>query len=181
MQAGADGSDQIAVDDNDGFLQTSLDVAGATIVVKALEGLENGTAVTLFEADTLTGTDSLNLMFDDASMWDVSQIASGVITFGTPDPEVCDPNTQGDVNGNGTVDFADFLILSANFGNAATDHTTGDVDCGGEVDFSDFLIVSANFGSTVPAASASASAVPEPSGFALLSVAGLLCGLRRRR
>ena len=91
----------------------------------------------------------------------------------------CDPNTMGDIDENGTVDFSDFLTLSANFGNAATDHTTGDVNCNGTVDFPDFLVLSANFGSTVPAASA--SAVPEPSGFALLSVAGLLCGLIRRR
>lgn len=93
------------------------------------------------------------------------------LTFESP----CDPNSLGDIDGSGDVAFADFLILSANFGQAATDHTTGDIDCSGEVGFTDFLILSANFGQTVEAQS-----VPEPTSFALLGI-GLHGGLLRRR
>ena len=75
------------------------------------------------------------------------------------------------------VDFADFLILSGNFGNDVADHTQGDADCNGTVDFADFLIISGEFGNTV----SDVPAVPEPSGHALLSVAFLVGSLTRRR
>lgn len=89
----------------------------------------------------------------------------------------CNPDTLGDADGNGEVAFADFLILSANFGATTNDHSLGDFDCSGEVAFADFLILSSNFGATVET-----QAVPEPSGFAIIA-ASLLIGLpfRRRR
>lgn len=93
-------------------------------------------------------------------------------------PALCDPNSGGDLDGNGTVEFADFLALSANFGNEVADHTAGDIDCNGTVEFADFLALSANFGNTVGAAT---SSVPEPSGLTLLSLAGLAIGRLRRR
>ena len=90
----------------------------------------------------------------------------------------CDPNSGGDLDGNGTVEFADFLALSANFGNAVDDHTGGDIDCNGTVEFADFLALSANFGNSV---GAEASSVPEPTGLSLLAVASLAIGALRRR
>jgi hypothetical protein len=90
----------------------------------------------------------------------------------------CDPNTLGDIDGSGDVAFADFLILSNNFGQAVTDHTQGDIDCSGDVAFADFLVLSSNFGQTV----AGAASVPEPSGLALLAIASMIIGsLRSRR
>ena len=72
----------------------------------------------------------------------------------------CDAATQGDMDGNGSVDFDDFVILSNNFGSTSgVDHTSGDIDCNGAVDFDDFVILSNNFGSTV----AAAASVPEPT------------------
>lgn len=89
----------------------------------------------------------------------------------------CNAETQGDVDENGTVEFADFLILSANFGNAVETHEQGDIDCNGSVEFADFLILSANFGNSI-----AASAVPEPSGLAILGVGlSILGSIRRRR
>lgn len=53
----------------------------------------------------------------------------------------------GDIDGNRTVDFADFLILSRNFGKQLSDDPLdGDLDGDGNVGFSDFLILAANFG-----------------------------------
>ena len=89
----------------------------------------------------------------------------------------CNPDTLGDIDGSGDVAFADFLILSQNFGQAATDHTTGDIDCSGDVAFADFLVLSQNFGQTV----GGAESVPEPSALALLGLSGLFVGLMRRR
>ncbi len=89
---------------------------------------------------------------------------------------------DGDIDGDGSVAFADFLVLSNNFGQDGL-WTDGDTD-DAQVGFSDFLALSGNFGMTATEAMnpSAAAAVPEPS-------AGLLCSLfaiaaltfRRRR
>jgi|GEM_PF-5908491 len=53
---------------------------------------------------------------------------------------------KGDINGDGKVDFVDFLQLSENFGKDDVERGQGDVTGDAKVDFSDFLIVSRNFG-----------------------------------
>ena len=84
----------------------------------------------------------------------------------------------GDADGDGTVAFADFLILSANFGMTPNTDPTfagGDFDCDGTVQFADFLTLSANFGQSVAAA-----AVPEPTSFSLVLL-GVCCLLNCRK
>lgn len=71
--------------------------------------------------------------------------------------EQCVPS-PGDADGDGTVDFPDFLILSSNFNEEVDSHTEGDFNCDGIVDFADFLILSGNFGKTVPINSVAAAA-----------------------
>ena len=64
-------------------------------------------------------------------------LSAGEIVFGelvVVEPE-CDPNTMGDIDGNGTVDFSDFLILSGNFGQTVEPCTGGDINGDGEVTF----------------------------------------------
>lgn len=51
----------------------------------------------------------------------------------------------GDIDLNGEVGFADFLILSSNFGQAG-DREQGDLNGNGQIDFADFLLLSDNFG-----------------------------------
>lgn len=53
---------------------------------------------------------------------------------------------RGDANLDGKVDFADFLVLSANFGKSEKAWSDGDFDGSGSIDFTDFLTLSASFG-----------------------------------
>ena len=86
---------------------------------------------------------------------------------------------DGDANLDNDVNFADFLILSENFGQDGA-WREGDFDGDGTVRFPDFLALSANFGNT--AANGSAAAVPEPTAasLALFGLLGLI-GFRKRR
>jgi len=93
-----------------------------------------------------------------------------------PEGIACDPNSQGDLDGNGRIEFADFLIMSTNFGTDVAGHADGDIDCNGKVEFADFLVLSANFGS-----SAAAESVPEPSTSVLvLAICVFITHSRRR-
>ena len=83
---------------------------------------------------------------------------------------------RGDADGDGTVDFPDFVILSDHFG-AEGVYTQGDFDKDGVVQFSDFVILSDNFGKT----SNGAAAVPEPGAFSLLAMGVMLLGRYLRR
>ncbi len=82
----------------------------------------------------------------------------------------CEPfnSLLGDFDGSGTVEFADFLALSTNFGSETENYSDGDANCDGTVAFDDFLTLSSNFGATLVANTT--QSVPEPSAFTL-------CGL----
>lgn len=83
----------------------------------------------------------------------------------------------GDADLNGEVEFADFLTLSAAFGQAGG-WAEGDFDGDREVGFGDFLLLSSNFGQSNP----QAISVPEPSMGKLLGLSLFgLAMVRRRR
>jgi|GEM_PF-3525379 len=175
LQVSADGSDQIVLQDlTAGDGTATLDVAGATIRVVPEGDIAEGTEFQIFAADAVSGVDELTLLFEgDASMWDTSRLSEGLLVFGAAET-TCDPTSGGDLDGNGAVEFADFLIMSANFGTAVADHTEGDIDCNGTVEFADFLVLSNAFGTA-----AGTSAVPEPSSV-MLMLLGLLAMARLR-
>ena len=101
-----------------------------------------------------------------------------VPTGGTFDGISATALRPGDANLDGDVNFADFLTLSANFGQAGT-WDQGDFDGNGMVQFPDFLALSDNFGTV---ANASVSTVPEPTGvsIALFGLLGLIRFQKRR-
>ena len=111
----------------------------------------------------------------DSGIFDVFDEITGIALFELEG--VCDPDTMGDLDGDGMVAFSDFLILADNFSQDATSHEEGDFDCNGVVEFADFLILSTNFGQAV---GAEASSVPEPNAAAMAIVA-LLGSLSLRR
>ena len=81
------------------------------------------------------------------------------------------PSLRGDADGDGQVQFSDFVILSENF-TMDGQYTTGDFDKDGVVQFSDFVILSDAFGTS---GGAVAAAVPEPATglLALMGIVGL--------
>lgn len=93
----------------------------------------------------------------------------------------CEPinSLAGDLDGDNSVGFTDFLILSANFGSMTESYSDGDVDCDGTVAFADFLALSANFGLTI--SPAQTQSVPEPSAISIVLPLCVLCCLRKGR
>ena len=166
----ADGTaDTFALENpDDSTYTTILNVDGIEFHINALGDVSEGDAFQFLVADQIEGTPVIateGWMFDPAT---------GSVVFGSGGGGGC---SQGDLDGSGEVDFADFLVLSGNFGNAATMCSEGDIDGSGEVDFADFLALSANFGNSV----AAAESVPEPTGFALFGIAAMVLGAARRR
>ena len=97
----------------------------------------------------------------------------------------------GDLDGNGTVVFADFIILAKNFGFTSGTYLQGNLNLEDGIGFTDFLILAENFGThrsnTHNAASrmATAEPVPEPQAVGFLGLAAAVVvlsrSLRRRR
>ena len=178
IQVSPEGNDEVVVGEigvvGDGM--SILDVSDTTVRIVADGDIAVGAEFPIFVADEVIGIDAMNLLFDDPSAWNTSRLGEGILVFG-PGEDPCNPNTQGDLDGNGTVEFADFLVLSGNFGNEVPSHEEGDIDCNGTVEFADFLILSANFGNDV----AGAESVPEPAGLAMIGWALLAVGYFRRR
>jgi hypothetical protein len=79
----------------------------------------------------------------------------------------------GDVNGDYTVDLADFNIIKSNFGQPG-EREDGDLTGDGEIGLEDFTILKSQFGQTyasLRSGSTATSAVPEPTTWILLASA----------
>ena len=74
--------------------------------------------------------------------------ASAGMSFVGPSPS-CDPNTFGDLDGDGSVLFSDLAILANNFEQEVASHAEGDIDCSGRVNFIDYLILQGNYQQSV--------------------------------
>lgn len=85
-------------------------------------------------------------------------------------------SNPADFDGDGTVNFADFVMFSNVFGQSVPPADVAfDLNMNGEVDFADFVQFSNAFGQP-----AEISSVPEPHGFVMAAL-GLLVILRCRR
>jgi hypothetical protein len=81
----------------------------------------------------------------DKTTWNFNTTSGGVLL-------------PGDIDGDGTVAFPDFVILADNFNEQVDPGTNGDIDGSGTVDFADFVILADNFGKSSPAAASVAVA-----------------------
>jgi|GEM_PF-4691712 len=151
----------IDLDGSDDFSQADIDRFFASITSMNVEIEVQGTAETI-------GLDTNNLLRVDN------------LSFSGPALVLCDSETMGDLNGDGVVNFPDFLTLSRNFGRAASSHEDGDTDCSGTVDFVDFLTLARHFGQNVSTIGG-IQAVPEPGGIFLMLFSCAIAAARRRR
>lgn len=131
------------------------------------------------EAFNTPGRETAMVYLSDVRLYTNTLTQAEIAALAGVDVSTCNDATGGDLDGNGKVEFADFLVLSGNFGKDVDSHVEGDIDCNGKVEFADFLTLSGNFGKEV----GGAQSVPEPSTFALLGtcLVGLGCFRRRRR
>lgn len=96
-----------------------------------------------------------------------------------PMPEV--DVLQGDFNGNGQVDIADYTLWRNNLGNPDESVINGAGDGANGVDIADYSLWKTNYGTTAAVAASVAVAVPEPSTILLSVVATLFTVVAARR
>ena len=96
--------------------------------------------------------DPIRIVITFAKMKDTGTPPTPPPTPPTPTPPTPTPPTMltGDFDGNGTVEFPDFLLFVAQFGKSSSDdgfNASMDLDSSGTIDFPDFLLFVAAFGS----------------------------------
>jgi hypothetical protein len=136
-----------------------------------------------------TGLDSLTLPAI------ANNIAYTLDTSTTPNFITLHRGYLGDTNDDGTVNFADFVALSNNYGQNNTSWLTGDFNNDHTTNFADFVLLSNHYGQSIAGnafiatpdelaamnAFAAANAVPEPASLALLAVGALALLTRKRK
>lgn len=96
------------------------------------------------------------------------------------------PFVEGDYNGNGVVDVADYTVWRDSLGSVGGELAadgTGDDDLGvpdGDVDVFDYLFWRNRFGNTAPGTALQPASTPEPAAVVSILVMGIL-GLTRRK
>lgn len=101
---------------------------------------------------TAKTTGTINFQTDGADRPPITEVLLFGSRFAVPEDEIyfdqlaVAATLPGDLDRDFDVDFADFLLLSARFGNEGAAAQPADIDGDGRVGFSDFLVLSGNFG-----------------------------------
>lgn len=130
-----------------------------------------------FNGDNECSIEDIDILYRQPGLTD-QQISDWLISSSAANPAGREFR-PGDTNLDGSIDFADFLSLSANFGiGPNSTWGLGNFNADGDVNFADFLALSGNFGFGV----ASSEIVPEPKpSFAWISCCGLLLQMLSRK
>ena len=163
--------------DFDGATGTTLDLLDSLQLDSGWELTLSGTGspsgnYTLLTFDSFSGTfeDPANMDYGATGWSDASVALVGnaiMLSFGS----------NGDADGDGDVDAADYIALKTNMGQATgATQAEGDFDGDGDVDWYDLQILQDNYG----AGSAASGTIPEPATLGLLAF-GALAVIRRRR
>jgi len=144
------------------------------------------------ESDVLVGTDTnaydgyvyrngalidLNSVIDPASGWHISEAydvndSGQIVGVANGHAVLLNPvKVLGDANGDGKVNFDDYLALESSFGSSQSAGANADFDGNGKVDFQDYLLLESNFGT--------GTAIPEPTTMTLLGLS-LFAVLRKK-
>ena len=131
-------TDQTSFDTTGSTFDWNSDTNTATWELSSL-ALTDGTYSVGLSAATIRNSAGISLDGNgDGNAGDDFQLSLDVST------EAVD-RILGDLDDDGDVDFTDFQILSAQFGNSGESVGNADLDDDGTVGFADFLILSQNF------------------------------------
>lgn len=155
----------------DGTLQMNLGSMGQFRGTRSFDVLDwgsnlNGTTFSMLQLP----------MFGGAFTWDTSQLyTNGVLTL-------IGPPVEGDYNGDGIVDAADYTIWRDTLGSTTDLRANGDNTgaSAGVIDQADYAFWKANFGNHSGSGAGATAAVPEPA-TAMLLLTGILTMSCHRR
>jgi hypothetical protein len=195
---------------------SKLDITAGPLAINFAPGADPSAAIRAYLAsgyngDTWTGAGIVSsIAASDPGLYAVGY-ADGNRDMGTPAAanQVLIENTlAGDANLDGTVNFADLLVVAQNFNRVLDTHgdpidwADGDFNYDGQVNFADLLLVAQNFNKTLSTGEieqlpgsfdaawnlalaevrqSESSNVPEPATLAVMAVGVAMVATRRRR
>ena len=129
--------------------------SGAGTVFEVAKGSNSVTTLVLFNSANGFGPRG-GLILDAAGNLYGTTSTGGVGDYGTVFKLT--PPLPGDADGDGKVDFADFVIVARNYGKTNATWSDGDFNNDGSVGFDDLLIVARNYGKSVSLTASAAGA-----------------------
>lgn len=121
-------------------------ISGENFQVWKTDGTELN-PITEFELNEASQFANLFVPFRDQLLFRGAAVDTGLELWSiTSDGPAAPESAPGDVDGNGVVEFSDFLIIANNFGSDNATREEGDLDNDGIVDFADFLMLTQHFG-----------------------------------
>ena len=135
----------------------------------------HGESLDLFAAGIGPGQYTIEALARDATDWvrkDLHKLEHRIVF------DVTLEWLTGDLDGDGDVDFADFIALSKNFGLSVDPYANGDLDGDGIVAAADLTLLKQQLGTRLESG---LQVVPEPTSLALLGLLAPAAARRRRR
>jgi hypothetical protein len=162
--------DSVTPSGDSGVLSTDLAASAGSLTLAG--GLSHAFTAMLDTATAGMYSATYTLMLSDEN---IAGALNKSLTLTLTGSVMAAAGLQGDYNGDGIVDAADYTIWRATFGQSVTAHSGADGDGNGMVDAADYQVWVDNFGTTSPgsgagAARAGSAAVPEPCSLFLFAV-----------